>query len=166
MEKEYIRRIGPGTDERMSFVDPRMLAEVFYIALPYVEQQHGVIIDLVPFLTDFMNSETRAIMELGTGCLSYNTGHFDIDNFILVNLKEDLSKYVVEETQWKNLFVFKWIGEIYSRIRAKTFYTSKYIVHKLPIEHMRRYYLAGHEMGHDEASNWLIDVIESRVEGL
>lgn len=167
MEKEYVNYAVKSNIFKLNYTEPEMLGETFFVAADRVLNEYDIKLNLTLFLHDFMNSETRQIMETGFGCLSFNTGIFVIDSFIVVELKKNLEKYIFKEEDLdiKNMYALKWIGNAYSRVRIETNYTSRYIMTRLPLEHMYKYYLAGHEMGYGKSIPWLVDIVEGREHG-
>ncbi len=111
---------------------------------------YEVNIDKVKFLTAFMNSNFRRVMELGHPRLLSQSAKDSLVQWIETDYAGNLSKFSdVKSRKRAHKYShnqFYWVGWMYAYLHYKTGLSSKTIVTRLPIDVMLEHYYLGHEM--------------------
>lgn len=104
-------------------------------------------LDKEKFLTEFMKSDCRALMEIGHPTLISQAAYDTVKDFIQVDNDGDIAVYRLQgktqEYRQKQLY---WIGWIYAYIHFTSKERSRIIVEKLPLKEMLIDYKIGHEV--------------------
>lgn len=104
-------------------------------------------LDIEKFLTAFMNSEVRALMEIGHPTLLSQAAMTTVEKFIYVDNNGDIEKFklVGKRKHYREMQLY-WIGWIYAYIHYMSKKSSKEIITKLPLDIMLVDYRLGHEL--------------------
>lgn len=105
------------------------------------------ILDKEKFLTAFMESDCRALMEIGHPSLISQAAYDTVRDFIEVDYDNNIEIFRLKEKQpvYRHM-QFYWIGWMYAYIHFMSKERSKIIVEKLPIKEMLIDYKIGHEV--------------------
>lgn len=99
------------------------------------------------FLTNFMKSDLRKLMEIGHPQLISQAAIDTIEDFIEVDNEGSIEEYLTTKTEknYKHMQMY-WIGWMYAYIHFRSKERSRIIVEKLPIKEMIIDYRCGHEV--------------------
>lgn len=104
-------------------------------------------IDIEKFITKFMNSDCRALMEIGHPTLISQAAETTVQKFVEVDNNGHIEKFKLSgrPKRYKSMQLY-WIGWIYAYIHFESKKPSEEIINKLPFAEMLIDYKCGHEM--------------------
>lgn len=110
---------------------------------------NNIKLDKIKFLTNFMKSDIRKLMDIGWPNLISQAAIDSCRKFIEVDNQGSLEEYRLlpdkKQVKYKHSQLY-WVGWIYAYIHFTSKKLSKDIVEKLPIKEMLIDYKCGHEM--------------------
>lgn len=115
-----------------------------YIAQKY----HGFegAFDRLRFAEDFMNSNLRAVMEVGHPGLLSEAVQDVFERYVNVDCRGSLERYkATEEPPELHEYQLYWVGQAYAFIHYEADITSRELLKKLPLKEMLHYYITGHQ---------------------
>lgn len=117
------------------------------------------------FLTAFMKSDCRALMEIGHPTLISQAAYDTVRDFIEVDNDHNIEAFRSKEknSDYKHMQMY-WIGWIYAYIHFMSKERSRIIVEKLPMKEMLIDYKLGHEVSKENYYKRVADLFEKQDE--
>jgi len=141
--------------------DMQKMGYIFEECEAYVKEICGVDIDKVKFLTAFMKSGIRRVMESGHACLISQSSYDTIEQYIEVDCNGDVSQWrgIPLELDYNHWY---WVGHTYSYVHFRSKMLSADLVDRLPIETLLNGYIWGHQMGEEAHYQRVLEMFKEK----